>query len=232
VASIVVCDPRQQVRDRISTLMSTVPGMDPVVPVSAVAELLDRYAARADVVLMGAQPDPSVVPNAIRDLLARDPGAVVLVFGDGDEHAQVTSAMSAGARGFLCADASQIEVSAALAHALPMNVLRRGPGANGDSAATRPAPASGQSRGQSGAHSGDSPSPMSPNGAKMRSTLTERELQVLRGISEGKTNVQIGRVLFLSEDTVKTHARRLFRKLGVHHRAEAVARALRDGLIR
>src|ERR1700712_2630673 len=44
--------------------------------------------------------------------------------------------------------------------------------------------------------------------------LTERELQVLRGMSQGKSNGQIGRELYLSEDTVKTHARRLFRKLG------------------
>ena len=53
--------------------------------------------------------------------------------------------------------------------------------------------------------------------------LTERELQVLRGMSQGKSNGQIGRELYLSEDTVKTHARRLFRKLGVRDRAQAVA---------
>ena len=45
-----------------------------------------------------------------------------------------------------------------------------------------------------------------------------RELQVLAGMSQGKSNGQIGRELYLSEDTVKTHARRLFRKLGVRDR--------------
>ncbi len=50
--------------------------------------------------------------------------------------------------------------------------------------------------------------------------LTERERQVLDGMSRGKTNNEIGRELFLSEDTVKTHARRLFRKLGVNDRAQ------------
>ena len=48
--------------------------------------------------------------------------------------------------------------------------------------------------------------------------LTEREKQVLIGMTEGKSNGEIGRELFLSEDTVKTHARRLFRKLGVNDR--------------
>ena len=37
---------------------------------------------------------------------------------------------------------------------------------------------------------------------------------MLTGMSQGKSNAQIGRELYLSEDTIKTHARRLFRKLG------------------
>jgi DNA-binding NarL/FixJ family response regulator len=57
--------------------------------------------------------------------------------------------------------------------------------------------------------------------------LTEREMQVLQGMSKGLSNGQIGRNLFLSEDTIKTHARRLFRKLGAHDRAEAVALGFR-----
>ncbi|MDT7556443.1 MAG: hypothetical protein QOI68_913 [Pseudonocardiales bacterium] len=61
--------------------------------------------------------------------------------------------------------------------------------------------------------------------------LTEREQQVLLGMSQGKSNGQIGRELYLSEDTVKTHARRLFRKLGVKDRAEAVAHGFRQGLV-
>ncbi len=61
--------------------------------------------------------------------------------------------------------------------------------------------------------------------------LTEREQQVLRGMSEGLSNAQIGRELFLSEDTVKTHARRLFRKLEVSDRGHAVAEGFRRGLI-
>ena len=61
--------------------------------------------------------------------------------------------------------------------------------------------------------------------------LTARELQVLVGMTEGKSNGEIGRELFLSEDTVKTHARRLFRKLGVNDRAQAVALGFRRGLV-
>jgi len=60
---------------------------------------------------------------------------------------------------------------------------------------------------------------------------TERELQILRGMSQGRSNGGIGRDLFLSEDTVKTHARRLFDKLGARDRAHAVALGLRHGLL-
>jgi DNA-binding NarL/FixJ family response regulator len=67
--------------------------------------------------------------------------------------------------------------------------------------------------------------------AQRRVALTERELQVLRGMCEGKSNGEIGRELYLSEDTVKTHARRLFRKLGVNDRAHAVASGFRLGLV-
>jgi DNA-binding NarL/FixJ family response regulator len=62
--------------------------------------------------------------------------------------------------------------------------------------------------------------------------LTKRELEVLGGMSQGRSNAQIGSDLFLSEDTVKTHARRLFRKVGASDRAQAVAIGLRQGLIR
>ena len=71
-----------------------------------------------------------------------------------------------------------------------------------------------------------------PTGAiKVAARLTERELQILRGMTQGYSNGEIGRKLFLSEDTVKTHARRLFQKLGAHDRAHAVALGMRNDLV-
>ena len=63
-------------------------------------------------------------------------------------------------------------------------------------------------------------------------SLSERELQVLGGMARGRSNAEIGRELYLSEDTVKTHARRLFKKLGASDRAHAVALGFRWGLVR
>jgi DNA-binding NarL/FixJ family response regulator len=119
----------------------------------------------------------------------------------GEDPEGVARAVSAGARGFLAKDASREEVATTVALAL---ASRRQP-ATLSSARQRPA--------------GSPPS------------LTERELQVLDGMSRGRSNGEIGRELFLSEDTVKTHARRLFRKLGAADRAQAVAIGFRWGFL-
>jgi LuxR family maltose regulon positive regulatory protein len=61
--------------------------------------------------------------------------------------------------------------------------------------------------------------------------LTSRELEVLRLIAQGFSNQEIGKRLFLALDTVKGHNRRIFEKLQVQRRTEAVARARELGLI-
>lgn len=61
--------------------------------------------------------------------------------------------------------------------------------------------------------------------------LSPRELQVLSLISHGTSNAGIGRNLGLTEDTIKTHARRLFRKLRAADRAHAVRRGFETGLL-
>jgi DNA-binding NarL/FixJ family response regulator len=81
------------------------------------------------------------------------------------------------------------------------------------------------------------PSQAASNGRRVAAlgpapTLTDRERQVLDGMSRGCSNADIGRELFLSEDTVKTHARRLFRKLQAADRAQAVALGFRWGFLR
>lgn len=50
-------------------------------------------------------------------------------------------------------------------------------------------------------------------------------------MAASKSNAEIGRSLWLSEDTVKVHAKKLFVKTGVHDRAAAVAWAFRTGVI-
>jgi LuxR family transcriptional regulator, maltose regulon positive regulatory protein len=61
--------------------------------------------------------------------------------------------------------------------------------------------------------------------ADLPEPLTERELEVLRLIASGKSNRRIATELFVSVGTVKTHTNNLYRKLGVHSRTQALARA-------
>ena len=61
--------------------------------------------------------------------------------------------------------------------------------------------------------------------------LTSTEAQVMRLLAEGKTNRAIAREMFISINTVKTHVRAIFQKLGVNTRGCAVTRAIVTGLI-
>ena len=62
-------------------------------------------------------------------------------------------------------------------------------------------------------------------------TLTEREIDVLRHIAGGNRNRDIGERLFISEETVKVHIKHIMEKLGASDRTQAVAIAVRRGII-
>ena len=61
--------------------------------------------------------------------------------------------------------------------------------------------------------------------------LSNREMEVLQLLSEGNTNKEIAKALWISEQTVKTHVAHIFDKLGTSDRTETVAQALRSGLV-
>ena len=61
--------------------------------------------------------------------------------------------------------------------------------------------------------------------------LTPRERDVLRLLADGLSNEEIGKKLFISAETVRTHVRKAMDKLDADTRTQAVARALRDQLI-
>jgi DNA-binding NarL/FixJ family response regulator len=206
--TVLICDDHRIVREGLKQFVSGVPGVDRVETAASGEEVLARYPhERPDLVLMDVRMPGLGGLEATRRLVAAHPQATVIMLTAADDRDQVAAAVSSGARGYLLKDVSHEELCAAVAHALD--------GADLVEPSLRRA-MSGRDAGRSGP----------PN-----AQLTERELQVLTGMSQGKSNSQIGRDLYLSEDTIKTHARRLFRKLGVNDRAQAVALGFRRGLV-
>lgn len=65
-----------------------------------------------------------------------------------------------------------------------------------------------------------------PQARRIRGVLTAREVEILTWVCKGKTNRQIGCILAIGETTVATHLERIFRKLGVCSRAQAVAKSM------
>src|SRR6201996_4473562 len=65
-----------------------------------------------------------------------------------------------------------------------------------------------------------------------RPELSERERQVLLNLANGRSNKEISKILCISENTVKAHVRSILTKLGALGRTEAIATAMKRGLIR
>jgi DNA-binding NarL/FixJ family response regulator len=182
-----------------------------VIAVGSGEEALIRYATdRPELVLMDVRMPGIGGVEAARRILALHPGAALVMMTMAEDVDGVARAVSAGARGYLVKDVSREELATTVAHLLAER-----------SAALRPVSQRLPAR-----------NPLRRVPRRHLPALTERELQVLSGMSRGRSNAEIGKELYLSEDTVKTHARRLFRKLEAADRAQAVAVGFRGGLVR
>ena len=229
-ATVWVYDERRRVRDDVAARLVALPFVGRVEVIGDGASLLSRLATRSpDVLLVGTQRAVDTGLSAATQALRSHPRLPVLVLGAPDDAETVRAAVAFGARGYLRWDASPIERGLGLSRV----------GLRADGRIPMP---------QGMAHGLPQPvgawnSAAPLNGSApttVRSTVREaapvaalsmREMQVLSGMSQGKSNAQIGRELYLSEDTIKTHARRLFRKLGAKDRAEAVAIGFRRGVM-
>lgn len=138
----------------------------------------------------------------IKRLIARDPSTRVLVLTTYDNEEDIFQALESGARGYLLKDTTKEELIEAVRQ------VHRGERYLPQAVAARLAD------------------------RLIRPSLTPRELDVLRLVSRGRSNKEMASAMFISEETVKTHMKALFQKLGVHDRAEAVSVSLQRGIIR
>src|SRR3954452_20225432 len=241
MAGVVVCHGSAVVRERLVVTSIGVPALGPVRAAASVDELLSLARRMPPtVVLLDAHLGAPGTIEAIRRLRAVAPSAAIVLLALPDDAVALDRARALGARGFLAPDVGRAELSAVAAHVLaspvlPVSASPRTPPVDVPSQGVRAGELRTPSDGEpvlSAPDANGAPVGVPTTGAIPGVPLTKREIEVLTGMSHGRSNAQIGAELYLSEDTVKTHARRLFRKLGANDRAQAVAIGLRRGLIR
>ncbi len=202
---VLIVDDHPVVRDGLRGLFTGDPDFEVVAEASDGADAVARTEAfRPDVVLMDLHMPGLDGVAATREIVARDLGARVLVVTTYDAESDVLPAIEAGATGYVLKDTPREELRDAVRAASVGETVLSPPVARQlVGQVRRPA----------------------------RGTLSERELEILKLVAGGATNKAVAGELFISEATVKTHLLHAFEKLGVHHRAAAVAAAYERGLL-
>lgn len=188
--------------DRVEILGATT---QPDEALRLVAEL------KPDVVLLDVRLKGSSGLDLCAELINRDPATKVVFFTVYDDEQYLFQALRIGAAGFLLKTTTAIELAEHLERVMEGDI------AIDASLAGRVAMTA--ARLQSGEFW---------PGARLG--LTQRESEVLGLMVQGLSNRSIGQRLFIGEETVKSHARGIYRKLEVQDRAQAIATALREGI--
>ena len=200
---VMLCDDHEVVREGLRTLVSRQEGMAVVGEASSVKEAIEAATrSRPDVIIMDVRlPDGSGVEACRTIREARPETRVIMLTSYADDEALFASIV-AGASGYLLKQTrGQAVIDAILAVASGRSLLD--PDVTGKVL----------ERVRKGRGDED----------PALASLTEQERKVLEQLAEGKTNREIGEVLFLSEKTVKNYVSRILDKLGLSRRAEAAA---------
>ena len=168
---------------------------------------------RPDVVLMDVHlPDLDGIEATTRLVSGEGPTPRVIILTTFEVSEYVYRAIEAGASGFLLKRTRAEELVAAIravasGEALPLRAMTSSLIGHFAAAGAR------------------------PDGARLPEQLTERELAVLELVARGLSNREIAAALSVSHETVKSHVKRTYAKIGVRDRAQAVIRAYETGLV-
>ena len=203
--NVVVIDDHRIVVEGLRLLLDAQPDLR-VVGMAGSLDAALALEVEPDVILADLVLGPAHGADMVTALRARFPAAAVLVLSTVDDFAVVRSVLVAGAQGYLPKAAAGADL---------VDAVRR------------------VARGEDYLHHavgvalarGDVPSGEEPV------YLSERESEVGRLLALGHTNAEIAALLIVSVRTVETYRAHLFRKLGVHTRAELVRAAIRTGLV-
>jgi DNA-binding NarL/FixJ family response regulator len=163
-----------------------------------------------DVVVMDLRLPGMSGTEAIRELSSVAPQTRVLVLTISGDESDVTDAILAGACGYLLKDASIEEIVTGIRAA-----------SAGESLISQ----------KIAGRLLDRIRDVGADGHGERSELSEREVEVLRRVAEGKDNVEIAQELFISPNTVKNHISNILAKLQIDNRIQAAVYAVRRGIV-
>ena len=208
---VLVVDDQSMVRAGFRLLLADESDIDVVAEASNGRDAVAQAARfRPDVILMDIRMPEMDGLEATRRILSSDTDARVLILTTFDLDDYVVEALRAGASGFVLKDEPPEQLlgavrtvaagEALLSPTVTRRVIQR------FATVRRQAP---------------------PDAV---ADLTPRELEVFRLITRGLSNAEIGRELFISDTTVKTHVTRLLQKLDLRDRAQAIVLAYQSGL--
>jgi DNA-binding NarL/FixJ family response regulator len=204
--TVLLVDDHPVVRTGLAAILASEDDIEVVGEASSADEAVAIARAVApNVVLMDLRMPGGDGVSATAGVLAVAPAARVVVLTTYESDSDILRAVEAGATGYLLKDASRTVLLSAI-------------------------------RAAAGGETVLAPSVATRLVNRMRrppvvDTLSPREVEVLRLVARGLSNGDIGRELFISEATVKTHLLRTFTKLGVSDRTAAVTTAMAGGLL-
>jgi len=198
---VALCDDHTMVRSGLHLILAEETGIEVIGEAGTAEEAVELAGrARPDVLVMDLSLPSASGITATGQVRQASPGTLVLVLTAHNEVVYLRRAFAAGASGYLLKEAADIDLVQAVRTV-----------------------ASGRqyvhpTLGAAALHMGaDADRPAGPGGQ-----LSERELEVLRGIARGHTNAEIAAALHVSVRTIETHRTHIQQKLGARTRAELV----------
>ena len=208
---VLVADDQSMVRAGFRMLLGGEADIEVVAEASNGLEAVDKAARfRPTVVLMDIRMPELDGLEATRRILAADDSARILILTTFDLDEYVYEALRAGASGFVLKDEPPEQLIAAI------RIVARGEALLSPAITKRVIERFSRI-----------PQPSPP---KQLEELTDREVDVFRLIARGLSNAEIGRELYISDTTVKTHITHILQKLGLRDRVQAVVLAYESGL--
>ena len=214
--TVVIADDQRLVRQGLRLILESEPGIDVLAEADDGAEAVALVRKHSPAVaLLDIRMPVLDGLRAAREVIALGPLTRVLILTTFDADEYVYEALRAGVSGFLLKDAPAEQLivavrSVAAGDALIDPVITRRLISRFTLAAK----------------------PAGPDGVpEALSALTTREIDVFRLLAQGRSNVEIARVLVVEENTVKTHVSRILMKLNLRDRVQAVVLAYESGFI-